>query len=483
MLVMIPVTTSAAYNEWGGHSLYAINAPAVTQVSLDRPGSVMVGTWGPGTTRMGGWGPRWEEIFVRWLERGYTAEYCTSLDLHQDPALLAPYQLLVLVGHDEYWSKEMRDRAEAFVAGGGNIAIFSGNTCYWQVRFEDGGRTMVCARDEWDLMSGTQLASTRWDSPQVDRPENTLTGVSTRYGAIGNMGSYPAVDYTVRFPEHWVFQGTGLAKGDGFGRYTTQAGTTSIVGYECDAAHVEWQGDVPVVTGTDGTPRNFVVLANADLSGFQAQKGNATMGLYLHRGVVFTASTTNWVHGLSADFALLPAVDRITRNVLDRLSRPDAAFPAVRNPEFEALDGWIVERTGEYRPLSGEGEFPATRTAAPIATAAVAVDATEAKTWVSQFLEPLHARTHYRVSCWVRAPQGATVVVALQSTADWVDFGAVSSAGHDEWRLLNLVCKVDDRGPLFGARVRLQAEGGVAYFTRVFVERIRAGHWSEQAPG
>ena len=38
----------------------------------------------------------------------------------------------------------MRDALDAHVAGGGNAAIFSGNTCFWQIRFEDDGRAMTC---------------------------------------------------------------------------------------------------------------------------------------------------------------------------------------------------------------------------------------------------------------------------------------------------------------------------------------------------
>ncbi len=41
------------------------------------------------------------------------------------------------VGHDEYWSWGMRDALDAFTDAGGNAAILSGNTCFWQVRFDD----------------------------------------------------------------------------------------------------------------------------------------------------------------------------------------------------------------------------------------------------------------------------------------------------------------------------------------------------------
>ena len=45
--------------------------------------------------------------------------------------------MMLSVGHDEYWSWGMRDRADEFVEAGGGWAILSGNTCFWQVRYED----------------------------------------------------------------------------------------------------------------------------------------------------------------------------------------------------------------------------------------------------------------------------------------------------------------------------------------------------------
>lgn len=69
---------------------------------------------------------------------GYQADYCTDVDLDRDGAeLLTPHQLLVSVGHDEYWSDAMRAAVDRFVAAGGNAAFFGGNTCWWRVAFPD----------------------------------------------------------------------------------------------------------------------------------------------------------------------------------------------------------------------------------------------------------------------------------------------------------------------------------------------------------
>jgi len=48
--------------------------------------------------------------------------------------------------------------------------------------------------------------------------------------------------------------------------------------------------------------------------------GSSCLGLYTKDkgGTVFTVGSTDWAHGLKGDD---PTVERITRNVLDRLSK------------------------------------------------------------------------------------------------------------------------------------------------------------------
>jgi hypothetical protein len=459
ILVMIPVTTAQAYNAWHGHSLYAFNSvsgKSITQVSFDRPGSVLAGrSW-----------TEWEQKFIRWFETHYVADYCTSIDLHEHPELLSEYQLIVSMGHDEYWSREMRDQVEAFIAAGGNAAFFGGNTCYYQVRFENGSRTMVSYKDAaLDPLTDTDplRATVSWDSPLVGRPENTLTGVGTKHGAVWDygQGDLPAVDYTVHFSQHWVFRNTGLNDGSRFGA------NAKIVGYETDAAECTFHNGVPEITGSDGTPHNFVVLASADLSNW-GKPGKATLGLFRNRGLVFTAATTNWPNGLASGE---PVVQQMTRNVLDRLSRPNAASPPVQSSEFQVLDGWYAERPGEFKALSGGGEWPTIRISAPLAAGALSLDATGGMVWVSQFLEPLQGRTFYKLSCWVKASNpGARI--ALQRTSSWGDFAVADHSGNGQWQLLSTIGKVDDEGPLFKARIRLQASQGTVLFTRVYVEAL-----------
>ncbi|HEX5402963.1 MAG TPA: N,N-dimethylformamidase beta subunit family domain-containing protein [Pseudonocardiaceae bacterium] len=314
VLLSVPFATWQAYNRAGvpGEGLYWTEDPwRAARVSFDRPGG------GPPPER-------WEDGLLRWLRsERIDVDLCSDLDLHLRPDLLRHYRLLVVNGHDEYWTWEMRDTVENFTRRGGNLAVFGGNTCWWQMRLEDDGRTMVCYRDAAaDPCVNPELTTVEWCAAPVHRPENTLTGISFRLGA-GCWGPGMATmyedAYTVRFADHWVFDGTGLTDGDKFAQ--------GALGYETDAADIVEIAGVPRATGRDGTPASFAVLATADLRHWSAhgQGGAATMGIFSSgAGTVFNAGTVNWGAEL-AD----PVVARITRNVIDRLCAPQTGWTAI----------------------------------------------------------------------------------------------------------------------------------------------------------
>ncbi len=69
---------------------------------------------------------------VQWLERGgYDVSYQTDLDTDASAAILEQHKVLLVVGHDEYWSKGMRDNVEAAVAAGVSVAFLGANIGYW----------------------------------------------------------------------------------------------------------------------------------------------------------------------------------------------------------------------------------------------------------------------------------------------------------------------------------------------------------------
>lgn len=325
ILMQLATNTYAAYNNWGGKSTYAYNSTDNQQahrVSLLRPGH----GFHSGTSF-----PWWERQFVQWVEReGYAVDYAINDDLDTWPAGFDNYRLILSVGHDEYWSRGMRDNLERFIANGGNAAFFSGNAVCWQVRYEGDRRTMVTYKEHYKLDPAFTAGdyanlSTLWSHPLVKRPENRLTGVGFPMGGYHRShGAYMdgSGAYTVRRADHWVFDQTGLKEGDTFG------GEQTIVGYECDGCAFTEVNGRPVPTCKDGTPETFTILAQAPAvwtgcvfdvhrEAGVSPDGRATLGVYTtpQGGTVFTAGTTDWSHGLGHN----PVVNQITHNVLRRL--------------------------------------------------------------------------------------------------------------------------------------------------------------------
>ncbi|MGZ3610970.1 MAG: N,N-dimethylformamidase beta subunit family domain-containing protein [Ktedonobacteraceae bacterium] len=40
-----------------------------------------------------------------------------------------------MTGKSEYWTRQARTNIDKFTASGKNLLVFSGNTMYWQTRF------------------------------------------------------------------------------------------------------------------------------------------------------------------------------------------------------------------------------------------------------------------------------------------------------------------------------------------------------------
>ncbi|MEZ6058917.1 MAG: DUF6605 domain-containing protein [Planctomycetaceae bacterium] len=322
ILLQLSTNTYNAYTNWGGHSLYSYHDRDGLQghrVSFDRPLSSQFGNW--------------ELPFVQWAETaGYELDYAVNSDLEFHPEILPHYKLVLSVGHDEYWSSPMRDNLEQYIAGGGNVAFFSGNTCCWQVRSEDNGRALTCWKQWYNVdplyrRGDQRLLSTAWSHHLVERPENELTGVGFLWGGYhrshGQFMDGPA-SFIVHRPDHWIFAGTELKQGDRFG------GKDTIVGYECDGCEMKWENDLPFPTHSDGTPESFTILGTCPAK-WEAgdcywydrfpkdRVGAAVLGTYTKGGTVVTTGTTDWSHGLKGEDA---SVVRITRNILDRLSKP-----------------------------------------------------------------------------------------------------------------------------------------------------------------
>ena len=293
---------------------------------------------------------KWEHVFAAWAEgESISLDYFTDYDLDAEPDILSHYGAMIVVGHSEYWSARQRAQVECFVDGGGRLAIFSGNTCFWKVRWENGGKTLICHKwrgfdAEPDAgSSGTHL----WSHPAFAKPEAEITGLSFLFGGYHRLGlcaARGAGGFTVYDNRHWALEGADLFYGDVIGAQIP------LLGYENDGCEFSFGADgLPKPVARLGVPENLKIIAIAPCafgedvtSGYpplipperldvcakivfgdageasqqRLLRGHAVMASFARgRGEVFNGATTEWAHGLAAGD---PFITKITRNVLRR---------------------------------------------------------------------------------------------------------------------------------------------------------------------
>ncbi len=198
VLVQVPTNTWQAYNSWGGEGLYSKPVRAVKE-SFDRPYDHRLLF-------------NWEYPLIRFLERGgWDVTYATDDDVDADPSILLDHNLDMVAGHDEYWTKTMRDGWEAARAAGVNLAFMGANTGYWQVRYEDNRRTMVGYKYSPDPEPDPALKTTLFRSLTPGRPECELQGVEFQNVVLYHRNVDATADPAVS-QDPW-FAGTGLEPG------------------------------------------------------------------------------------------------------------------------------------------------------------------------------------------------------------------------------------------------------------------------------
>jgi hypothetical protein len=314
LLFQQSVNTYQAYNNFPddgstGKSLYGYNSyggiivggeTRAAKVSFDRPY-----TDGAGAGQFF----HWELHLIRWLERsGYDVTYSTDVDTHASGARLLTSRAFLSVGHDEYWSKAMRDAVESARDAGVSLGFFGANAAYWQVRFEASAsgvpnRVMVCYKDAGaDPVSGPQ-ATIRFRDPALNRAEQALIGI--QYTSYVQWGLN--VPYVVVNSGHPIYTGTGFQDGDS---------VPGLVGYEMDRFMSEYPRP-PGATPTILSQSPFIDI-NGNFDTSNAAIYQAPSGAW-----VFAAGTICWAWALDdLDEAVSdPRILRLTANVIDTFVR------------------------------------------------------------------------------------------------------------------------------------------------------------------
>jgi hypothetical protein len=296
ILVQAAVNTWQAYNGWGGKSLYSPPTSPANHVSFDRPYHPKSAV--PITFEIG---------LLRFLERnGYDVSYTTDVDTDRSPAELVRHRLVISSGHDEYWSKGMRDAFEAARDSGTNLAFLGADIGDWQIRYEDHRRTIVEYRDaKVDPVTNPALKTVRFRELVPPRPQCELLGISYE-GLRGN--NDPPRSYRVNpgaLKDSW-FRGSG---------FTATSKLPDSVGYE-------WDG----TQSGCATPRLTVLFHYQGLDGYRHPTSAEVVRYVAPSGArVFSSGSLQFVWGLDnyyghRDAPPDPRLQRFMRNALSDLT-------------------------------------------------------------------------------------------------------------------------------------------------------------------
>ena len=350
VLFQTSVTTYQAYNAWGGVSLYdnvtnksVYKYAHATKVSFDRP-------FDPNDGNGAGQYFYTEYPFVRWAEsQGYNMSYITDVDTHTNVNPLTNHKAFLSVGHDEYWSKGMRDNLQNAINAGVNVAFFSANSMYWQIRFEPNAagipnRVQVGYKDAatstaapgpdpmWNVNNA--IVTTRWRDDPVNKPENALIGVMYQDQVNQNYA------YVVQNASNWIYAGSGFVNG---------SSVPGIVGYEYDKV---WNNGF--------TPAGLTVLSNSPVVGCCEGSGNSDSNSSLYTAAsgaqVFAAGTMQWSWGLdnyNANF-VNAGIQRATTNILNNfISGPAKPAPVVSlNPSSLSFGNQQINTTSTSQTVT-----------------------------------------------------------------------------------------------------------------------------------
>ena len=311
--------TWQAYNRWpDDYSLYTDPRGAHARdiaVSFDRPYGKYAQIFEHPLSVGSGSFLLWEFPLAYWLEQlGYDVTYCSNSDV-LDAAQVKRSKTFLSIGHDEYWDLRQYDAVKAGIAAGINVLWLSGNAVFGVSPFmpaSDGRSNRIITRvghyaGLTDAEVEAEIKVFTKDYKRVGPDESLIIGARSIVPFNGGG------DWACSKPNHWIFDGTGMKKGDtipGLVGWEHHGAPANLPGLEVVADGLTWRGG--------DTPAHWTATI------YPGPRGN----------FVFNAATIFWAQGLSSPPGhILPwshwsrphgpdeRVQRITANLLQRAIR------------------------------------------------------------------------------------------------------------------------------------------------------------------
>jgi len=306
LVVVYPSNTANAYCESGGKSLYT--APLSERppiVSFHRPIQLQFFSYHG----------------VMWFNqlKDYKIGYLADRDL-DDYTNFGSSKLLVLIGHNEYWTRVARQNFDKYVDNGNNALILSGNTMWWQVRYSADGSQLICYKDQkLDPEPDNLLKTDYWDVSSLHYPIFSSICANFIEGGYGLRADQGWDGYKIASPNSPLLEGTNLKRGDIISIPSSEYDGAPLKGFDADG--------YPIID------QDALNVSRIELIGFdRGYRDKTTYGTFIifqrssTSGIVVNTATTDWcsLNGMGGSSG--SAIKKITMNAITKLLNGSEVF-------------------------------------------------------------------------------------------------------------------------------------------------------------
>ena len=234
--------------------------------------------------------------FLGWLEREkFDHDLYSETQFHRNAFNLDAYKVLIITTHPEYWTQNMYQTLKKWVyEGGGRLMYLGGNGLNCEVEILENNTMKVKNGDARKMEKGKKESRFHL----YNESEANLLGI-----VFSNEGIMTAAPYEVVNSNHWIFSGTGLKKGDLFGKESLHERIPGgASGHETDKT-------------SSSSPENVEIVArgtNPDGGGAEMVYYNTPSG-----GEVFSVGSITYPASILID----DKISQITGNVIRRFTK------------------------------------------------------------------------------------------------------------------------------------------------------------------
>jgi hypothetical protein len=306
LVALVNTNTWNAYNSWGGGSHYGPAYPAILSLLRPNPSTSPISDGQVNHLTLA------ELWALGWLEdSGYKVDVYSDHDFHQGIENFAGYKGLILNTHPEYWTTQMLDHLESYLALGGSVVYLGGNGIFETCTYDPADENLMKFFGG-DPSQGRQPSFFRNLSPP--RPERAVLGVAFLFNNYLSVS--PPSPYKVIAANHRFFNGTGLINDESIGAVGLNGPAS---GWEMDTSEDAVAADGTIVSAWEGDDRG-IAPANIQILAVGTNKpgdGNLVAHMTSYEtgrgGVVFSAGSLCFSGSLVVDTNL----QIIVRNVLN----------------------------------------------------------------------------------------------------------------------------------------------------------------------